>query len=474
MRIQYDEKQNIEFKESWRDEYLKWLCGFANAQGGTLYIGVNDKADVVGIENARKLLEDIPNKVRDALGIMVDVNLLEADGKNYLQIQVEPYKNPVSYKGEFHYRSGSTKQELKGNALTTFLLKKMGLTWDSITEPRAKIEDLDHAAFELFRKKARKAGRLDEADINLSDTELLEKLRLIENGEIKRGAILLFHKDPERYVTGAYVKVGYFNNDADILFQDEVHGNLFEQIDKLMEVIFFKYMKAFIRYEGIQRIEEFCVPKAAMREALLNAIIHKNYGGCIPIQIRIYKNKVVIWNDATLPDGWTVEKFLEKHGSRPYNPEIANAFFRAGEIESWGRGIEKICAALREQNLTPPEYEQLGEAVCTTFHFVEPTTSESTIPAGSVKNIHNDDERSSKTAQKVPKELPKEFPKELPKQAEATFIAIKNNPYATNDELAYILGISSRAVRNHIAVLKKVGFIRRGGSRTKGYWEIVE
>lgn len=81
MRIQYDEKQNIEFKESWRDEYLKWLCGFANAQGGTLYIGVNDKADVVGIENARKLLEDIPNKVRDALGIMVDVNLLEADGK---------------------------------------------------------------------------------------------------------------------------------------------------------------------------------------------------------------------------------------------------------------------------------------------------------------------------------------------------------------------------------------------------------
>ncbi len=177
MRIQYDEKQNIEFKESWRDEYLKWLCGFANAQGGTLYIGVNDKADVVGIENARKLLEDIPNKVRDALGIMVDVNLLEAGGKNYLQIQVEPYKNPVSYKGEFHYRSGSTKQELKGNALTTFLLKKMGLTWDSITEPRAKIEDLDHAAFELFRKKARKAGRLDEADINLSDTELLEKWR---------------------------------------------------------------------------------------------------------------------------------------------------------------------------------------------------------------------------------------------------------------------------------------------------------
>lgn len=98
MKIECDEKQNIEFKESWRDEYLKWICGFANAQGGTLYIGVNDNAEVVGIENAKKMLEDIPNKVRDALGIMVDVNLIQDNDKNFLQIQVEPYKNPVTYK----------------------------------------------------------------------------------------------------------------------------------------------------------------------------------------------------------------------------------------------------------------------------------------------------------------------------------------------------------------------------------------
>ena len=148
------------------------------------------------------------------------------------------------------------------------------------------------------------------------------------------------------------------------------------------------------------------MPKAAMREALLNAIIHKNYGGCVPIQIRIYKDKVVIWNDAVLPDGWTVEKFLQNHGSRPYNPDIANAFFRAGEIESWGRGIEKICKALSQQNLNPPEYTQLGEAVCTTFHFVEPTTSESDIPAGSVEQRVN----SPKTAQEIIK-LPNNCPK---------------------------------------------------------------
>jgi len=472
MKITYDEKQNIEFKENWREEYLKWICGFANAQGGTLYIGVNDNADVVGVEDAKKLLEEIPNKVRDLLGIMVDVNLLEDGKKNYLQVQVEPYKNPVSYKGKFHYRSGSTKQELKGNALTNFLLKKMGLTWDAITEPRARFADLDHEAFELFRKKARKAKRLDEDDINLNDAELLEKLRLVENDELRRGAILLFHKDPERYVSGAYVKIGYFNDDADILFQDEVHGNLFVQIDKLMELIFFKYMKAFIRYEGIQRIEEYCVPKPAMREALLNAIIHKNYGGCVPIQIRIYKDKVVIWNDASLPDGWTVEKFLQKHGSRPCNPEIANTFFRAGEIESWGRGIEKICAALSEQNLNPPEYEQLGDAICTTFHFVEPTTSESTIPAGSGEELPKEVKKLLKNEESSPKNSPKSSPKSSPKYSQRIIELIESNKRITTQEIANIIGISKRAVLKKLSAMKnKVVHV---GPSNGGHWEILE
>ena len=91
-----NESQNIEYKESWRDEYLKWICGFANAQGGSIFIGVNDKKEVVGVENSKKLMEDIPNKVRDVLGIVVDVNLHEEDGKDYLEIVTEPYPYPVS------------------------------------------------------------------------------------------------------------------------------------------------------------------------------------------------------------------------------------------------------------------------------------------------------------------------------------------------------------------------------------------
>ncbi len=93
------EQQNIEWKQSWRDDYLRWICGFANAEGGTLVIGKNDRGEVVGVANAARLLEDIPNKVRDILGIVVAVNLHSLDGLDWLDIVVEAYPSPVSYKG---------------------------------------------------------------------------------------------------------------------------------------------------------------------------------------------------------------------------------------------------------------------------------------------------------------------------------------------------------------------------------------
>ncbi len=102
------ESQNIEYKQSWRDEYLKWICGFANANGGTIFIGKDDGGKTVGVADAKKLLEDIPNKVRDVLGILVDVNLHETVEGDFLEIIVEPYPNAVNYKGQYHYRSGST------------------------------------------------------------------------------------------------------------------------------------------------------------------------------------------------------------------------------------------------------------------------------------------------------------------------------------------------------------------------------
>ncbi len=84
------ESQNIEWKESWRDEYLKWICGFANAQGGKIYIGTRDDGTVIGVQNAERLLNDLPNKIQNKLGIVADVNLLNEGEHEYIEIVVNP------------------------------------------------------------------------------------------------------------------------------------------------------------------------------------------------------------------------------------------------------------------------------------------------------------------------------------------------------------------------------------------------
>ena len=210
-KIAFEEKQNIEYKESWRDEYLKWICGFANAQGGRIYIGVDDKHEVVGISDSKRLMEDIPNKIVTTLGIVAEVNLHEADGLEYIEIVVSPSNVPIAFKGQYHYRSGSTKQELKGVALQQFLLKKMGLSWDDMPVPYATIDDIDRSAIDYFLRRSIASERMDEEEQNASTEDVLRNLDLITpEGELKSAAILLFGKRVHKFFPAAEFKIGRF------------------------------------------------------------------------------------------------------------------------------------------------------------------------------------------------------------------------------------------------------------------------
>ena len=239
-----EENQNTEWKESWHDEYLEWICGYANAYGGRLYIGKDDKGNVVGVQKSKKLMELIPSKITDKMGIVADVNLL--------------------HKGELEY-----------------------------------------------------------------------------------------------------IKVGHFGeSDSDLQYQDEVHGPLIEQADKAVELVYTKYLKALVAYEGIQRTEQYMFHKEAFREILLNAIVHKAYRSCNPIQISVYSDKIYVWNDGEMPASLaSTEKLFQKHSSKPYNPKLANIFFKSGMIEAWGRGFDKIREACRKYNAPLPEYEINEEGI---------------------------------------------------------------------------------------------------------------
>lgn len=350
------ENQITEWKQSWHEDYYKWICGYANAYGGTLFIGKNDDGIVIGVDKVKKLLEDIPNKTLDIMGIMINVNQYEEAGLDYLEIIVEPYPYPINLRGRYYFRSGSTKKEFKGAALNKFLLERQGKRWDGVPVPNVSVEELKNETLIVFREKAAKSKRLEPEDIDGTNKQLIESLHLDDEEHLKRAAILLFHPNPEKYVTGAFIKIGFFESDEDLKYQDELHGNLLEQAEEALDLLKTKYDVAAISYDGGSRYEKFTFPQEAIREALMNAIAHKDYSSGIPIQISVYRDKIIFWNEGQLPENWTVDKLTSKHPSKPFNPVIANTLFRAGYIESWGRGTIKMIKACKAHKIAPPRF----------------------------------------------------------------------------------------------------------------------
>lgn len=374
------EQQNIEYKQSWHDDYLKWVCGFANANGGVIYVGKDDNGNVVGINDYKKLMDDLPNKIRNALGITTEVNLHEEQMKYFIEIITHPYSVPISLRGRYYYRSGSTKQELTGASLNEFLLKKSGKTWDDVIEPRATFESIDESTVKIFLAASENAGRLPE-NAGLNIPELFEKLRLSEDGQLKRAAIILFGKDPGKFYPNTFVKIGRFGKDeTDIKFQETEEGNLITLLQAVLTQLNHKFLIRPIEFEGMNRIEKGEYPVAAIREMLLNALVHRNYMGA-PIQIRVYDDKISIWNEGSLPAGLTLAALKRTHSSRPRNPIIADVSFKGGYIDAWGRGTIKIIDTCKEAGLPEPEMLELDGGFSITL-FKNSLTQEQLIKMG--------------------------------------------------------------------------------------------
>jgi ATP-dependent DNA helicase RecG len=460
------EHQQREWKAAWRDEYLKWICGFANAEGGILEIGRDDTGTPVGVAQATRLLEELSNKVRDVLGIMVDVNLREEDGLSLLEIVVPSYPSPVSYKGEFHYRSGSTKQELKGAALARFLLRRQGLHWDGVALPGLTLDDCSPSALEAFRARAARSGRVNDAVLVDSDPALLASLLLEDGRHYKRAMALLFGMQPERFVPGATIKIGFFVTDDDLRYQDEIRGDLFSQVERALVLLHSKYLKAYIRYDGLQRVERYLFPLQALREALLNAVIHKDYATGIPIQISVYEHQIVFWNPGQLPENWTHKHLLAKHPSHPFNPLLASAFFRAGYVESWGRGIEKILNDCRQYGMPAPVFDTAASGLMVTFRAAPDQMIEAL--GGSTPDRLEPKTTTPETTQETTQEI---GPRLVSDRIVALLI---QKPASTRMELAEQLGLTPDGIKYHLKKLRAAGVIRHIGPTKGGRWEVTD
>ena len=458
------ESQNIEYKESWRDEYLKWICGFANAGGGTIYVGVNDNKEIIGVDNSKRLMEDIPNKIVTHLGIVADVNLLHEGKMDYIEIIVEPSNIPIAYKGIYHYRSGSTKQELRGTALQQFILKKMGRSWDDIGNDRATIDDIDRKAIDYFLRKGIEAQRIPEDQRESSTRDILDSLGLIDNdGLLKNAAILLFGKNPLRFFPSIAFKIGRFGkNEADLMFQDVIDGNVIQMADRVMQILQGKYLVSPVRFEGMQRYETLEIPKEALREILYNAIAHKDYTGP-DIQMHVYDDHLEIWNEGELPLGYTEETLMGRHSSKPRNRNIANAMFKAGFIDTWGRGYMKIREGFEAAGIPMPKVQNFCGGVRVT---VQRTKFMQMMNVGN--NVGNN------VASNVVSSVVSVSQVQLTERQQEIYKLIKANSFISSKQMSVVLSVVHRTIQRDLAALQKAGIIIREGNTSAGHWVLLK
>lgn len=193
------ENQDTEFKAIWKDEYLKWV------------------------------------------GIIPEVKIVEENELLYITIKIENYPTPISYQGKFYLRSGSNNHEVTGAELDKFMLDRIGKRWEDLPVKNATFKDLSEEAFKVFKEKAVRSGRLREEDLKIDNETLLKNLGLYDGKYLNKACILLFGENPNKWIVGSYIKIGYFeNNDADLRYQDEIQGPLILQIDKAIDLIYLK------------------------------------------------------------------------------------------------------------------------------------------------------------------------------------------------------------------------------------------
>lgn len=365
---QEDDQQ--EFKEVWTPKALEDLAAFANHRGGTLWIGVRDDGTIVGCQLSDADYQQIVNQLVDVLGMRPVVRREILDGVEVISITATPAGIPVTYKGRYYTRVGSTNRTMASDQLSRRFLETSGQTWDALLSPWGT-DTIDKRLVERFVRLAQARLPMASGD---DIARVLQNLQLLREDRLTNAAVLLFTAEPQRLFTLAQVRIGRFQG-ANILDSHDFSHSLWEQVDEAMARfqamldVRFEIQVEEASLEGLQRREIWSYPREALREALLNALIHRDYTVTADVQIRVLDDQLSIWSPGALPANMTPAQLYQPgHPSILRNPLIAQVFYYAGLIERWGSGTTRIVDLCVEQDLPTPSFEEYSGGVRVTFY----------------------------------------------------------------------------------------------------------
>jgi len=340
--IEKGETQSLEFKESLRlkDEIGETVSAFSNSDGGAVIVGVSNSGAVPGVDIGKNTLEEFANYIKRNTDPQVfpSVKIREIGEKNVVMVEVEEsQEKTVFFKNHAYKRVGKTNQMISSSELRKRAKESGGrVYWDERVCEDAGLEDIEEEKVKTFLKIAKEERNLRIGE-NIPTKEALRKLKLVKEDKLTNAAILLFGKDPQRFFTQSEVRCARFKGDEAVKpFVDMkvFGGDILDQVDKALNFTLEYNPKSVWLIPGRpEREAKYLYPPDAVREAIINAICHRDYESVSNVQIRVFDDRVEVWNPGALPDGWTVEKLKEEHESVPKNPLIADHFFLTRLIE---------------------------------------------------------------------------------------------------------------------------------------------
>lgn len=461
--IQNNESRSIEYKQSIAelDKLGKAICGFLNVHGGIGFIGITNKKQIIGVEvteSTKNKLSSFCNHFDPWPELEIDyVPLHDNPDKQLIAIKATPRKDnvPFVYKGTPYLRNEAQLKKMPMETYRQRLLKSAGYSelWESLpANSKFSIQDLDADEILKTMNIALEHNRIPAGGYTKNIKEALISLdMLIENNEISNAAMVLFAKDMPADYPQCFIRMGRFIDETmnDTLDSKQVRGNAFQLLTEA-ESFIHKHIPISSRFESnkMERIDEPALPFLAVREAIINALVHRDYSDRAgDIALLIFNTHLEIHNIGHLYGDMTISKLKIRHTSRRRNPKIANVFHIRRLIERYGSGTLRMMELCKNQGLELPEFSEDGDGFLVNFYFKE--------PIGPHKEITQDYQQQYRITEREKELL------DILSRGKSTLkdimASLKDPP-------------TDRTVRNNLTGLREKGLVSSEGIGRGAYW----
>ena len=453
-----NENDTIEFKTSFNEDVIVSLVAFCNQRGGSVYVGITDTAEVKGVElnteSVQNWINEIKNKTTPQ--IIADTEVLNFDGKTVVKFYIPEYPiKPVSVRGRFYKRVNNSNHLMSIDEIANEHLKTINSSWDYYLDPNHSLQAISITKVEKFIAAIEKHT---QSNIRLTAIEFLSKMEMIRDEKLTFGGYLLFATD---YCLASDVQIGRFKSQITIIDSLSLNTDLISEVDEMIAFIKKHLMIEYIITGEPQRTERFDYPLDAIREIVINMVVHRDYRESSGSIIKIFDDRIEFYNPGKLFGGLTIADLLSgNYTSKSRNKLIARAFKEMGLIERYGSGIARIRNICAEYGVIEPTFKEIAQGFQVVLFKEKIEKSEIVYVNDTINDTINDTLND-----------PVNDP--VNDRQKAIIQLIYNDNYINKELIADKLKISVETIKRDIRKLKKLNIIIRIGSDKTGYWKII-